>query len=165
MSAFHMSSSRAPHKPTFDPRHTQCIWVADRFVDAPSSLLPTYESQPNDVKASLVHFPFALTGADFSMNWTPMSSPLSQANWQRRNDEPVVDKSRKNSFSRSPCTDCVIVNFAPVSDASSISQSLLQVPSMATIRTGIPRENTTRCSPRFSGPVAMGELIPTNFDE
>lgn len=35
----------------------------------------------------------------FSMKRTPISTPFIQANSQRRNDEPVVERRRKNSLS------------------------------------------------------------------
>jgi hypothetical protein len=81
-------------------------------------------------------------------NW----SPFSQTSSQRRYAAPVVERTRKNSFKLSPVTDPLTVNFAPPAATSSIRQSLLQVPSIATTRTGIPRENSTRPVFRFSPP-------------
>jgi hypothetical protein len=91
---------------------------------------------------------------------TPNWSPFSQTSSQRRYAAPVVERTRKNSFKLSPVTDSLAVNFAPPAATSSIRQSLLQVPSIATIRVGIPRENSTRPAFRFSAPEDISAGIP-----
>src|SRR6266481_3984066 len=77
-------------------------------------------------------------------NSTPISSPATRTNLQRRYARPVEDRSKKNSFRSNPSMEFLTNNRAPVCDTSIIRQLRRQVPSIPIMKTSTPRSKLTR---------------------